>query len=344
MQRFHGTFRFGRRWLIVLCCSLGVVVLFPARHILTSAQSIDPANEPVLVHFHPQENIIGATNGLVFEIYTQNFEFIDQFTLLDDSKIDVLLYAFHWSPDGSKLAILLYGYGFPSTTSVLQVWDMSNTQKLYEIPDIEMLAQLAWSPDSTRFAAQIVSGRNSSVIRTFDAQSGQMLIEINPPLVISQLAWSPVGNQLVFEGYEDVQVWSTDTGRLLRTLNVTMDSEVELAFSPAENLIAFVNLSNSTIIEIWNTDTGQLVAQLEGHTAPLLTFAWNTGRLVSTALDDTVRVWDTDTGQATVFQVGRYPDAELSADGTVLLIEDGGTGIYTCDVLTGKTLSIWDSN
>jgi WD40 repeat protein len=156
------------------------------------------------------------------------------------------------------------------------------------------------------------------------------------------LAWSPIGDELVFDGFHDIQVWSADTGQSLRILNATVNSDVKLAFNPAENLIAFVNLDSSEpVIEIWDTDSGQFVRQLQGHTDRIIDFAWRTGGFVSTGADDTIRLWDTQTGQQLrSFQVGRYPDAELNMNGTILLVEDEATGIHTRDAETGAIVSV----
>jgi WD40 repeat protein len=173
-----------------------------------------------------------------------------------------------------------------------------------------------------------------------------MLVEIDTPIPVSQLAWSPRGNQLVFDGARDIQVWSAVTGQWLRTLNAIMNSDAELAFSPSDNLIAFVNMDNNiSIIEIWNTGTGLRTQQLHRHTDRVIDLNWNAAGLLSTAADDTIRFWDVQTGQEVqTIQTGRYPRVELNAAGTILLVRDETYGIHTRDAVTGEILAQFDSS
>jgi WD40 repeat protein len=304
----------------------------------TYAQPIDPT-----VHLHPQDDVIGMTDGRVFETYTLDFHLINKFKLLDDPSVIPTGYNFQWSPDGGKLAVLLYGVPLPPTGAVLQIWDMTTLQKLYEISGVDLFTSVAWSPDGLRFAARVLTDDMTNVVRIYDAQTGVVHVEI-PSGQISQLAWSLIGNQLVIDGGRyKVQVFSADTGQLLRTLNTVMDSEHDVAFSPTQNQLAFINLNdNANDLEIWNTDTGELIQKLQGHTQPVTRFIWNRGGLVSTGLDDTIRIWNPQTGkQINAFKVGRYPDAELSADGTKLLVEDRVSGIHIRDAVTGDILAVF---
>jgi hypothetical protein len=321
--------------LTMVACVLVLVVTS-----ITLAQSIDPTNDRIVTHLHPQHNIIGVTDGYVFETYTLDYSPLNQLTLIDDPSINVLQRNFVWSPDGSKLAIILAGLPVPTTTRVLQIWDMTNTQKLYELSSIDG-ASIAWSPDSTRFAALVATGSNERVARTYNAQSGQNQIQV-PAGIQSRLVWSPQGNQLITEGIVPV-VWSADSGQQLRQLEVSIDTDVDLTFSPTANFLALVNLnSGQEVIEIWNTDTGQLVHQLQGHTGFVSDIVWTTGGLVSTGVDNFIRIWDPQTGQQIrAFQVGLYPEAELNADGTRLLVTDRTTGVHTRDAVTGEILAVF---
>jgi WD40 repeat protein len=307
----------------------------------TSGQTLDPAGTFLTAHLHPKDNIVGVTNGFVFETYTLDFQFIDLFTILDDSSIPLNQYTFVWSPDGSKLAIFLSGVRVPPINTILQIWDTATPRKLYEIPGVDGFTPVAWSPDGSRFATQVTTSDGTRVVRVHNAQTGQMQREI-PSASISQLAWSPIGNQIILNNYSNVQVLSADTGLPLRTLNAVMDGQIDVAFSPSQNLIAFVNLNDGgNVLEIWNTDTGQLVHQLRGHTQPITQFQWSRGGLVRAGLDDTIRIWDPQTGQQLhVFQVGRYPLAELNADGTRLLVRDDTTGIHIRNAATGAIVAV----
>ena len=318
------------------------LVLFLLPCMTLHAQS-PASNESRLMHVHPTDNLIGATNGIVFEIYTPVFELVDQFTLLENPRYAPSLYDFEWSPDGSKLGVVISGVEM-ETGRVLQVWNMHTTQKLYEIPGVDVFSGIAWSPDGTRFAVQSILSSGRRVVHTYDAQSGQMLIEVGANEVASQLIWSAEGDRLVTDGWHDIRVWNADSGQLVQVLDAWLDNEIGLVASPVESLIAFVNLNgNETDIEVWDTKIGRRIQYLHGHDDQMIGLAWNAGGLVSTSFDDTLRIWDPPTGQASAaFQTGRYALAELSADGTWLLVRDGLTGVHVRDAATGEILYIFD--
>ena len=310
----------------------------------TLAQSIDPINDSVVSHLHPITNTIGMTNGVVFETYTLNYVFQNQLILLNDPSLKPRQRDFVWSPDGSKLAVLISGLPVPSTTTIVQIWDMTTSQKLYELPSIDGFASIAWKPDSTRFAALIATAPYERVVRVHDTQTGQAIVDI-PAGMISQLAWNPQGNQIVFEGVGRILVWDANTGQQVSILNARISSDVKLAFSPTDNLIAFSNVDSPLeVIDIWDIDTGQLVQQLQLQ-ARIIDLNWSAGGLVTTSFDSMIRVWDVQTGEMIhTIQAGLYPKAELSADGTYLLVEDETTGNHVREATTGAILAVFATN
>src|SRR5262245_42285291 len=94
-----------------------VWLLITGANYTTLAQSIDPINDSVVSHFHPVNNIIGMTNGVVFETYTLDYVFQNQLILLNDPSLTPRQRDFVWSPDGSKLAVLISGLPIPTTTT-----------------------------------------------------------------------------------------------------------------------------------------------------------------------------------------------------------------------------------
>src|SRR5262245_16479962 len=82
------------------------------------AQSLSPENQSVAIHFHPQGNVIGISDGYVFETYDPHFEFISQFAPIAAPHSSLYGYDFKWSPDGSKLAVALAGHQIAPLASV----------------------------------------------------------------------------------------------------------------------------------------------------------------------------------------------------------------------------------
>ena len=83
----------------IVCSTLLLMLTVPT---VGGAQSIDPIDDPIAVHIHPQDNIIGVFNGYVFETYTLDYTFIDQLTIVDDPSTRIRQRNFVWSPDGSR--------------------------------------------------------------------------------------------------------------------------------------------------------------------------------------------------------------------------------------------------
>ena len=322
-----------------------VPLVFFVSYFVLTAQSVDPQNAALVAHFHPINDTVGVTNGRVFETYSQNFTFLNQIILISDPQVIPSRYNFQWSPNGNRLAVPLSGLPSPLNDTVVQIWDMTLKQKLYELSDINSAVGIVWNSDETKLAAVASAGRNAQVIRVYDAQTGQILTEIDPPTRNAQLTWSSVSDLLVFESFSDVQVWDANTGNPVKTLNAVVNSESGLESHPSQDQIAFVNLnSSSNDIEIWNIDTGQMVRTLSGHTERVIGLDWSTGGLVSTSFDNSVRIWDLQTGQSTAIQVGRFARAELNASGTILLVRDDTSGIQTRDPITGDILATFNGN
>ena len=91
-----------------------------------------------------------------------------------------------------------------------------------------------------------------------------------------------------------VSVIDVDDGSVLRTFAGQKNRLAELAISQDGSLVASGGDGNS--VELWSTATGELVAQLPGHTAPVLTVAFSADdtQLASGSSDGTVRLWALD--------------------------------------------------
>jgi WD40 repeat protein len=108
-----------------------------------------------------------------------------------------------------------------------------------------------------------------------------------------------------FCGYVDV--WDTQTGRLLRQVNEAGEvSAVDLSPNGARLLVS----SWDSRATIWSVATGRRLANLIGDTRGLEYAAFSPdGSLVATtSLDHTVRIWDSHTGQE--LRVLTFPDAQ----------------------------------
>ena len=162
-----------------------------------------------------------------------------------------------WSPNGKYLAA--------SSSNGVQVWDvtsgqtlLSNTQKSV----LDVTSKLAWSPDGTHIAAQVL-GEDQTSEDVWDVVSGRSVLAV-PQRAGSELAaaWSPDGKRLaVGDGYgRSIGIWDLATGRKLLTYGgheVPSGSDPEMkgsivAIAWSRDGRRIVSLGNEDTIQIWD--------------------------------------------------------------------------------------------
>ncbi len=151
--------------------------------------------------------------------------------------------SFAATPDGRRLA-LAFAAPFPA----LQVWDVSSTQVLWELPPVPAGVRLAatLSADGRRLLTRPAVGTaptgapewaRRAVV--WDALTGIAVCALDPPSVpgawngrvVSAFAFSPDGRRLVsFGGVPGVKVWDAASGRELLTLGDDGPPVTEAAF------------------------------------------------------------------------------------------------------------------
>ncbi|OBT39556.1 hypothetical protein VE00_09478 [Pseudogymnoascus sp. WSF 3629] len=136
--------------------------------------------------------------------------------------------------------------------------------------------------DTVRHIAHLVLHESEQYLRGADVLS---------------VALSPDSTRLA-EGADDnmLNIWDTDTGALLLTLEGHTAGVCSVAFSPDGMKIA--SGSYDKTLNIWDTDTGDLLLPLEGHTAGVFSvvFSPDGTKIASASNDNTLNIWDTDTG------------------------------------------------
>jgi dipeptidyl aminopeptidase/acylaminoacyl peptidase len=95
---------------------------------------------------------------------------------------------------------------------------------------------------------------------------------------------------------------------------------------------------------IWDTVSGREIAQLKGHTGPVLSanFSPDGRRAVTASLDGTARIWDADSGGEIVLlngHTGRVSSAAFSPDGARVATASGDGTARICDVTWATLVS-----
>jgi len=160
-------------------------------------------------------------------------------------------------------------------------------------------------------------------VRTLKGSSGSIK-------TVRSVAWSPDGTQLATAGLDDtVIIWNPQTGEEERRFPDLIGVEA-LTFLPDGLSLAMAG--PDSFVRIWNIENNSLIAELRGHTAPVLTIDVSTnGDLLATAGSDrTIRLWRAeDWSLMRVLEGHQEPilAVDFSPDGRLLLSSSNGTDI-----------------
>ncbi|MCC0176156.1 trypsin-like peptidase domain-containing protein [Waterburya agarophytonicola K14] len=163
------------------------------------------------------------------------------------------------------------------------------------------------------------------------------------------LAYNPLGHdrsvtsiavssngQLIASGSKDetINIWHSQTGRLLRTLEGHEGGVNSLAIAPDGYTI--VSGSDDGTIRVWNGNTGELLRTLEGHTGRLNSVAIaSDGRtIVSGSSDRNIMVWDWIDWELNAIIEGHGQGVN-----SVAIAPDGSTIVSGSD---DRNIMVWD--
>ena len=231
----------------------------------------------------------------------------------------------------------------------------------------------AISPDSKLLAISSYcnAGTNNSTLALWNAERGTRLITLlrgqateassykgsaqEPPTessrivgdVANAIAFTPDG-RLVAAGLSNgtIRLWSTDQGKVVRTLNSHRYAVRAIAISTDGQRL--VSTSSDRTIKVWNLQTGQLLRTLtlqpaNGIANTVLISA--DGKRLATASDrNTLQLWDATTGQLlrTLASQATNSSARLplafSPNGQLLATADRDRSIKLWNATTGARL------
>jgi WD40 repeat protein len=201
-----------------------------------------------------------------------------------------------------------------------------------------LTSALAISPDDPLLAAGDFFGE----IAILDIDSGRMVRKWRAhDFIVLKAAYTRDGRSLLSSGADGtVRSWDLATGQALRIFQHPTNSHVLFDLSPSGHQLV---TGSEKILRVWDLETGQCERELHGHSEWIVfaSFTPDGKRIVSTAVDHTVRTWDVRSGRLlTSWRLhGDGYVFAISADGKrVALRVSQGVGAG----MDAPTLELWD--
>lgn len=190
------------------------------------------------------------------------------------------------SPDGKTVA------SGGTHGGTMRLWNVDTGKVVKKwTGDIDIVQSLGWSPDGCR----VVSGSCGGAVRVLDVGSGETIlgsIETGQGNIVWAVSYSPDGKRIV-TGADGLQVWDANTGKLLKTLGITVAC---LAWASGGRLLIVGSLNK---IRTFDTSTWTEIAVLDGHDRLVnaISLSPNERILASVSDDHTARLWNLDSNQ-----------------------------------------------
>jgi WD40 repeat protein len=155
------------------------------------------------------------------------------------------------SPDGKTVASGTQG-------GTVRLWNVDTGKVVKKwTEDTEIVQSIGWSPDGCR----VVSGSYGGAVRVLDVRSGETIfgpIETGQGNIVWAVSYSLDGKKIV-TGADGLQVWDANTGKLLKTVRITVSC---LVWASGGRLLIVGSLN---MIRIFDTNTWTEIAVLDGH-------------------------------------------------------------------------------
>lgn len=239
-----------------------------------------------------------------------------------------------------------------SIDGTLKVWNLETGNALLTMCAVQWYSCdyefIALAPDASR----VVVRRRLEVgyeFKILDLTTGAEISSFAAPDYGEdmQVAFVPDGARFVTYSPRigDVKIWRVGDGQELLTLHPKGDRISALGITPDSNqiiLASWTSEGENGELELWDLESGELLRTLTGHTDLVfeIKVMGESQRVLSVALDGTVRVWDLTTGtELYIIEAQISPffgGIELSPEGTRVILQ-------TIDLDLGEVeFQVWD--
>ncbi len=177
----------------------------------------------------------------------QNINSIDfwhtsTWTINTSAEVGTIL-SFAFSPDSRLFA------GSPDRYAI-RIWDLTQNLLIFRFPTsfTGAVNTMVFSPDGGILA----TGHYDGMVRLWNVVTGKILLEFNTGAVVQSLAFSPDGSIIASGGsFENsaVQLWSSGSGEMLRTLESPTSGIIRLVFSPSGQYL--VSAAYDGLVRLW---------------------------------------------------------------------------------------------
>jgi len=281
--------------------------------------------EPVRsLTFTPDGTALAAAGGNAREFVTNIWDVASGQSLAVLSGHDGIIWDLAFSPDGRMLASV-------SSDKTAQIYDWRKGDMLKTLNFPGEVVSVNFSPDGQILAVGGVDEPHDQVMNaavwTFSVGSWKPLLKFPEYMNITALAFSPKGGTLVGGGTSrNVQVWRTDNGTAIFTLNHA-HQVTKAAISPDGTILATgtcKTVLNYDCMEgevwLWSLPTGRLKRKLAGfpNIVENLAFSVDGSSLIVGSRDGTLRVY------ATADYEPRFEAASPGGIHTLAVSPDGG--------------------
>lgn len=284
--------------------------------------------------WHPFSNRLVSIDSddiiRVWDTTTENVLYIREDHTRDISSIT-------WNSSWDKIA-------GGSINGWIHIWDTNNNNLLEVLqpPTSNLLHVVKWHSDDSQLVAAfqdnitIWNTTTWSVVRSWE--------DINS-IQIRLLDLQPNGQEIATAGIgtNNINIWDSNTGMLLDTLEGHTDVIQGLAWSPNGSLLA--SSSRDGTINIWNmAENRQLLRTLPDDVQRLHAMDWrfdSTQIVVANDSTHSLDIWDVENGHRVASlqgHIGRIDDVAWRPDGTQI-VSVGYQSIFVWDVANGQIIA-----